>query len=71
MGGPESQLRNDFISRQYELFKCCIARLAVKELDVSRVNSQVLLRVGMVWEMEDDGIEGVGSGQLPGLEMKS
>lgn len=69
MEWAESQLRTDFISRQYELFKCCISRLAVKKLDVSRVDPQVLLKVG--WETEDDGVEGVGSGQLPGLEMKS
>jgi hypothetical protein len=40
------------------------------KLDVSRFNLQVLLRVGMGWGV-GGVIEGVGSGQLPGLETKS
>lgn len=65
------KLYNSFISRQYELFKCYTFRFAIMKLDVSRVNLQVLPRVGMGWEVGDGVIEGVGSGQLPGLEAKS
>lgn len=65
-----SKLRNGFISCQYELLKCCTSRFAVKKLDVSRVNLQVLLRVGTGWEMVDGVIESVGSGQLPGVGRK-